>query len=87
MKGEDGDAVVEAEEVHVGADTFTGVVEVGNHLVEEGFSVEEVERERGWVLGLGRAANGLGQREGPLREVLEPETHGLVDGRIGEPVI
>jgi len=32
------------------------------------------------------AANGVGQRRSPRREVLEAETHGLVDGGRGEPV-
>jgi len=89
FEGEDGDAVVEAEEVDVGADAFAGLVDVGDHLVKEGFSVEEVGREGGWVMGLAAdgAANGVGQRRGPRREVLEAEAHGLVDGGRGEPVL
>lgn len=44
LEGEDGDAVVEAEEVDVGADAFAGLVDIGDHLVKEGFSVEDVGR-------------------------------------------
>lgn len=59
----------------MGADSFAGLVDVGDHLVEERFSVEEVEGEGRWVglglgLGLDGAANGVGQRGGPRREVL-----------------
>lgn len=87
LEGEDGDAVVEAEEVDVGADALAWLVDVDDHLVEEGLSVEREVCVV--VVVLEGAANGAGEVEGPEREVLEAEAHGLIGGWRGvrEPVV